>query len=185
MSERRSGEVRRTGDEGPPHGRDRRNGPRDRRGSLRRRQLREVAAWACAVAGLLLAAFAINVASDANENAGRANDVSSRAAAAAAVTANAVADQAEADARANALATFNACRRANRDTRPAARAGLLVLRDLILAANRNDEPPNLPPEFREAPARLEAALARLAPTDCAKAAPDGYAVWIEEGRPAP
>lgn len=182
--DRRQGGDRRQVTLGPPEGECERRHRRDRRGSHRRTQIREGAAWVCAVAALLLAGWGAYVAGESTEDAAEANRIAADATAAARVTADRVAAQADQATRDNALSSFQGCRRANRETRPAARAGLLVLRDLVAAVNAGATG-DLPPAFRDAPAKLEDALRKLAPTDCPAAYPAGYVVWIEEGRPAP
>ena len=83
----------------------------------------------------------------------------------------------------NALASFNGCRRANVQTRPATRITTATLRDLIVFVNSFPGGAGETDPFARAPARLEQALRLLRPQDCPHLYPEGYEVWVERGKP--
>ena len=85
----------------------------------------------------------------------------------------------------NALATYNGCRRANVQTRPATRIIGSTLRDLIVFINAGASAEELAAAkpFARAPARLEVAVKLLRRQPCSRQYPDGYAVWLARGKP--
>jgi hypothetical protein len=85
----------------------------------------------------------------------------------------------------NALATYNGCRRANVQTRPATRIIGVTLRDLIRFINAGATEAELAAAqpFARAPARLDLAVSLLRRQPCSRQYPDGYAVWLERGKP--
>ena len=85
----------------------------------------------------------------------------------------------------NALATYNGCRRANVQTRPATRIIGVTLRDLILFINRGATAEELAAAkpFARAPKRLETAVQLLRRQPCSRQYPEGYAVWLARGKP--
>ena len=84
----------------------------------------------------------------------------------------------------NALSSYNGCRRANVQTRPATRIIGVTLRDLIVFVNAGAAASDLAnTPFAGAPKRLETAVALLRRQPCSRQYPEGYAVWLARGKP--
>ena len=145
-------------------------GPERRRSP--RLSVRERILVAAAVVGLVMAGISGCGVKTANDRANRAVDrVAAESRARALESARQVDD--------TALASYRGCVDANEDLRPAARLVAVVLRDLVRAVNQSQGP--LPAAFRNAPGRLNRAVARLAPRNCPRAYQDGYAVAVRRG----